>query len=92
MTLTVRKSSSPKRVRRRRKKDDSVRPSWASWRAAKLKLEHYYQKQVQEAIERNTRRTQLEKQLAGDHSILDEADLSERALADDLDGAEVVEP
>lgn len=40
--------------------------------AAKLKLEHYYQKQVQEAIERNTRRTQLEKQLAGDHSIPDD--------------------
>jgi hypothetical protein len=70
MTLTVRKSSSPKRVRRRRKKD-------------------YYQKQVQEAIERNTRRTQLEKQLAGDHSIPDDR---KRALADDLDGAEVVEP
>ncbi|GAA5998985.1 hypothetical protein JCM5350_005472 [Sporobolomyces pararoseus] len=31
--------------------------------AAKLKLEHYYQKMVQEAIERNTRRTELEKRL-----------------------------
>jgi len=31
--------------------------------AAKLKLEHYYQKAVQEAIDRNTRRTDLEKRL-----------------------------
>ncbi|POY76515.1 hypothetical protein BMF94_0356 [Rhodotorula taiwanensis] len=40
--------------------------------AAKLKLEHYYQKAVQEAIERNTRRTELEKQLTTDHTIPDD--------------------
>ncbi|GAA5893101.1 hypothetical protein JCM5296_003073 [Sporobolomyces johnsonii] len=40
--------------------------------AAKLKLEHYYQKQVQEAIERNTRRTDLEKRLAADQSLPDD--------------------
>ncbi|GAA5977034.1 hypothetical protein JCM10908_004831 [Rhodotorula pacifica] len=47
--------------------------------AAKLKLEHYYQKAVQEAIERNTRRTELEKQLATDHTIPD--DRKSRQLA-----------
>ncbi|GAA6058054.1 hypothetical protein JCM3770_002946 [Rhodotorula araucariae] len=40
--------------------------------AAKLKLEHYYQKAVQEAIERNTRRTDLEKRLAQDHAQPDD--------------------
>ncbi|BGP33596.1 Serine/threonine-protein kinase [Rhodotorula toruloides] len=40
--------------------------------AAKLKLEHYYQKAVQEAIERNTRRTDLEKRLASDHTLSDD--------------------
>ncbi|GAA6009657.1 uncharacterized protein JCM10292_003879, partial [Rhodotorula paludigena] len=40
--------------------------------AAKLKLEHYYQKQVHDAIERNTRRTDLEKRLAQDHALPDD--------------------
>ncbi|BGP49803.1 Serine/threonine-protein kinase [Rhodotorula kratochvilovae] len=40
--------------------------------AAKLKLEHYYQKAVQEAIDRNTRRTDLEKRLAADQSQPDD--------------------
>ncbi|BGP17914.1 hypothetical protein JCM10213_003921 [Rhodosporidiobolus nylandii] len=40
--------------------------------AAKLKLEHYYQKAVQEAIERNTRRTDLEKRLASDQTLPDD--------------------
>ncbi|GAA5856132.1 hypothetical protein JCM8547_002996 [Rhodosporidiobolus lusitaniae] len=40
--------------------------------AAKLKLEHYYQKAVQEAIERNTRRTDLEKRLAQDQTLPDD--------------------
>ncbi|KAK4051784.1 Serine/threonine-protein kinase [Microbotryomycetes sp. JL221] len=40
--------------------------------AAKLKLEHYYQKAVQEAIERNTRRSELEKRLQLDQTLPDE--------------------
>ncbi|GAA5849906.1 hypothetical protein JCM5353_009060 [Sporobolomyces roseus] len=40
--------------------------------AAKLKLEHYYQKMVQEAIERNTRRTELEKRLTSDPTLDDQ--------------------
>ncbi|TNY20542.1 protein kinase Ukc1p [Rhodotorula diobovata] len=47
--------------------------------AAKLKLEHYYQKAVQEAIDRNTRRTDLEKRLAADHHQPD--DRKQRQLA-----------
>ncbi|SCV73627.1 BQ2448_6057 [Microbotryum intermedium] len=41
--------------------------------AAKLKLEHFYGKAVQEAIERNGRRSELEKCLVADKSIPDEA-------------------
>ncbi|KAI5474333.1 AGC/NDR protein kinase, partial [Pseudohyphozyma bogoriensis] len=40
--------------------------------AAKLKLEHYYQKAVQEAIERNSRRSALEKQLVQDVTMSDD--------------------
>ncbi|KAL8293391.1 hypothetical protein RQP46_000092 [Phenoliferia psychrophenolica] len=40
--------------------------------AAKLKLEHFYQKAVQEAIERNGRRSELEKRLAQDPTQSDD--------------------
>ncbi|GAA5978348.1 hypothetical protein JCM11641_004662 [Rhodosporidiobolus odoratus] len=41
--------------------------------AAKLKLEHYYQKAVHDAIERNARRTDLERRLMSDPTLPDEA-------------------
>ncbi|GAA6063415.1 hypothetical protein JCM10212_002084 [Sporobolomyces blumeae] len=47
--------------------------------AAKLKLEHYYQKTVQEAIERNTRRTDLEKRLTSDPSLSDDRKIRQLA-------------
>jgi protein-serine/threonine kinase len=41
--------------------------------AAKLKLEHFYQKQVQDAIERNSRRNELEKRLIQDSIMTQDA-------------------
>ncbi|THH01661.1 hypothetical protein EW026_g1071 [Hermanssonia centrifuga] len=41
-------------------------------RTAQLKLEHYYKIAVDAAIERNTRRVELERKLAGDATMTDE--------------------
>ncbi|KAF7798374.1 hypothetical protein EIP86_009595 [Pleurotus ostreatoroseus] len=41
-------------------------------KAAQLKLEHYYKVAVDAAIERNTRRVELERKLAGDATMSDE--------------------
>ncbi|KAM0750227.1 kinase-like protein [Meredithblackwellia eburnea MCA 4105] len=47
--------------------------------AAKLKLEHFYQKAVQEAIERNGRRTELEKRLQADMRQPDDSKMKQLA-------------